>query len=111
MGRTSSAILALLAGALLAYLPATAGAAPRTIAPSGTIQGRSVHSGESSPATAATAVPLRVADPAAYANEKQRAAQLARAEAPPFLAGALGSTSGSAALAACPACTRRAVGR
>jgi hypothetical protein len=79
-------------------LPTTAAAAPSTIAPSGTIQGRPVHSGEGSPASAATAVPLRVADPAAYAREKQRAAQLAGAEAPPFSTGALGSTSGPAAL-------------
>jgi hypothetical protein len=93
MGRTTSAILAL-AAALLACLPAAAGAAPRTIAPSGTIQGRPVHSGEGSPGSARTAVPLRVADPAAYAREKGRLAQLTGASAPLSAAGALGPMPG-----------------
>jgi hypothetical protein len=75
--------------------PATATAAQRTIAPSGTIHGQLVHSGEGSPGTAPLAVPLRVADPASYAREKQRAAQVAGANTSPPLANALGSTSGS----------------
>jgi hypothetical protein len=93
MGRTSSAILALAAG-LFAWVPATAGAAPRTIPPSGTIQGRPVHSGEGSPGSARRAVPLRVADPAAYAREKGRLAQLTGAGAPLSAAGVLGSLPG-----------------
>jgi hypothetical protein len=56
-----------------------------------------VHSGEGRPASAPVALPLRVADPAAYAREKQRAAQLAGANAPLSAAGALGSRSASAA--------------
>jgi hypothetical protein len=76
-------------------LPATAEAAPRTIAPSGTIEGHPVYSGEGSPGIARAAVPLRVADPVAYAREKQRAAQLASATRPPSAAGVLGSTSRS----------------
>jgi hypothetical protein len=55
-----------------------------------------VHSGEGSPGTAAVAVPLRVANPAAYAREKQRAAQLAGADAPLSAARVVGSTSASA---------------
>src|SRR5262249_23975958 len=94
MGRTSSAILAL-AAAALACVPATARAAPRTIAPSGTIQGRSVHSGEGSPGTGPVVVPLRVADRAAYAREKHRLAQLEGASATLSAAGVPGSTSGS----------------
>src|SRR5438105_1135535 len=96
IGKASPALLAL-AAATLVSLPTLAAAAPRTIAPSGTIRGRPVHSGAGSRAAAATAVPLRVADPAAYAREKQRAAQLAGANAPLSAAGQLGSTSASAA--------------
>jgi hypothetical protein len=96
IGKASPAVLALAAAGLVS-LPTTAAAAPRTIAPSGTIRGQPAHSSEGSPATVATAVPLRVADPAAYAREKQRAAQLAGANAPLSAAGALGSTSASAA--------------
>jgi hypothetical protein len=96
IGKASPAVLAF-AAATLVSLPTTAAVATRTIAPSGTMRGRPVHSGAGSPAIAATVVPLRVADPAAYAREKQRAAQLAGANAPLSAAGALGSTSGSAA--------------
>jgi hypothetical protein len=95
IGKASPAVFAL-AAATLVSLPTTAAAAPRTIAPSGTSRGQPAHSGEGSPATVATVVPLRVADPAAYAREKQRAAQLAGANAPLSAAGALGSTSASA---------------
>jgi hypothetical protein len=59
-GKVSSAVLAF-AAATLACLPTTAAAAPSTIAPSGTIHGRLVHSGEGSSRTGAAAVPLRVA--------------------------------------------------
>ena len=81
IGKAFCAILAL-AAATLACLPTTAGAAPSTIAPSGTIQGRPVHSGEGSPATARVAVPLRVAEPAVYARENDGLAQLTGASAP-----------------------------
>jgi len=96
LGKASPVVLVFVAATLVS-LPTTAAAAPRTIAASGTIRGRPVHSGEGSRGTAALAVPLRVADPAAYAREKQRAAQLARANAPFTVAGALGSRSASAA--------------
>jgi hypothetical protein len=85
IGKAFCAILAL-AAAALACLPTTAGAAPSTIAPSGTIQGRPARSGEGSPSTARVAVPLRVADPA-YAREKDVLAQLTGASAPLSAAG------------------------
>ena len=72
IGKAPLALLAL-AAASVACLPAPAVAAPRTIPPSGTIEGRPVHSGEGASGTAARALPLRVADAAAYAREKQRA--------------------------------------
>jgi hypothetical protein len=91
----ASTALAFAAAGLL-YLPAAAGAAQRAIAPSGTINGQPVHSGEGSLQIAAReAVPLRVVDPATYAREKQRAAQLAGANVQPFVAGVLGSRSAS----------------
>jgi hypothetical protein len=80
---------------MLVSLPTEAAAAQRTIPPSGTIQGRLVHSGEGSPGTAPRVVPLLVADPAAYAREKRRLAQLAGASAQLPAAGVLGSTLGS----------------
>ena len=82
-----------LALASAVVLPAaTAAAAPRRIAPAGTIQGHAVHSGEGAPTTVAKPVPLHVGNPAAYAREKQRAAQLAGAGAPLSAVGGLGST-------------------
>jgi hypothetical protein len=73
----ASAALAFAAASFLC-LPATAGAAQRAIPAAGTIKGQSVHYGEGAPQLAARAVvPLRVADAAAYARGKQRAAQLA----------------------------------
>jgi hypothetical protein len=90
VGRISFVVTLLTAGASL--LPTSSDAAQRTIVPSGTIAGRPVHSGEGSPRTAALAVPLRVADPAAYILEKQRAAQREGANSPFSTAGVLGST-------------------
>ena len=54
--------------------------------------GHAVHSGEGAPTTVAKPVPLHVGNPAAYAREKQRAAQLAGAGAPLSAVGGLGST-------------------
>jgi hypothetical protein len=82
-----------IAAANLVSLPTTAGAAQTTIAPSGTIQGQPVHSGEGSPGITPAVVPLRVADVATYAREKQRASQLAIANTPPYAAGPRGPTS------------------
>ena len=98
IGRGSS-VLALAAASLIC-LPMTAAAAPRTVPPSGTIEGRPVHSGEGVPGTAARALPLRVADRVAYAREKQRAAQQAASRSPLAGAGVLGSTAGPAAASA-----------
>src|SRR5579859_4277211 len=95
-GKALSVVLALAAAGFLA-LP-TVAAAAQTIPPSGTVEGRPVHSGERPAQTAApTFVPLRVADPATYAREKQRA-ETAVAGAPTSLAGALLSPSSSPAL-------------
>jgi hypothetical protein len=75
----ASAALAFAAAGLLC-LAATAGAAQRAISRPGTIQGQAVHSGERASGFAArTVVPLRVAVPATYGREKQRAAQLSGA--------------------------------
>jgi hypothetical protein len=81
---TRSAVLTLLAlaSAAAGSMPAIAAATPRTIAPSGEIQGRAVHSGEGSPGPARAALPLRVANPATYAREKQRAEQRAGSGSP-----------------------------
>lgn len=92
---------ALAASAVLA--PATAGAAVRKIAPSGTIRGRQVRSGEGTPGFGPYAVPLRVADQEAYAREKQRATKLAAGRAGTSEAGASESTSTSETIEAAAA--------
>jgi IPT/TIG domain len=73
--------------------PATAGAAVRKIAPSGTIRGEQVRSGEGTPGFAPLVVPLRVANQEAYAREKQRATKLAAGRAGTSESGATESPS------------------
>jgi hypothetical protein len=89
------------AGGALPCLAAAAGAAQRTISRAGTITGQAVHSGEGALGFAArTVVPLRVAVPATYGREKQRAAQLAGANAQLSGASVVGSGSASESAAA-----------
>jgi IPT/TIG domain len=93
----ASSVLALGAAAL-ACVATAAGATQRAIAPSGGIQGQPAHSEEGrSQAAAPMLVPLRVRDPAAYAREKQRAAELEGVNAPVPAAGTRGSLSVSRA--------------
>jgi hypothetical protein len=83
-----------LAVSLALCLAPIAVAGPGTVAASGTLAGTPVHSGEGPPPSIARrVVPLHVANPAAYADAKQRAAQQARANGQPPALGAAGSVS------------------
>ena len=83
-GRRGVLTGAVVAGACLVCMPATAFAGARQIHPSAVIAGQLVHSGEgapASPSSARTVIPLRGAPPAVYAQAKRLAAARAAAEA------------------------------